>query len=83
MLELLPDYIITITVEFGLKTVQKTYEHIYIWTNYLIRLVGFQNRHHHCVLLEKWVLMIYNMSYNNNIPIWLKRVYISLIVLHK
>ena len=62
---------------------KKTYEHIYIWTNYLIRLVKFQNGHHHCVLLEKWVLVIYNMSYNNNIPIWLKQVYISLIVVYK
>ena len=56
---------------------QKTYEHIYICTNYLIRLVGFQNGHHHCVLLEKQVLVIYNMSYNNSIPIWLKQVYIT------
>ena len=72
MLKLFLDYIITITVELGLKNGAKKYEHIYIWRNYLIMLVGFQNRHHHCVLLEKWVPVIYNMPYSVRVEFGLK-----------
>ena len=62
---------------------QKTYEYSYIWTNYLIRLVGFQNRHHHCVLLKKWVLMIYNMPYSVKVAFGLHNHYHSQIQIEK
>ena len=87
ILELLPNYIITITVEFGLKnSAENIGTHLYLDNlptsgNHtfhkrkckavkmcldtsghvltqldltdVIRLVGFQNGHHHCVLLQK------------------------------